>query len=350
MPCLSKYCFLSDVIGGHVLVYNSISDKYYVLNESEHNYIINIENVGICSDSNLLDSLYKEGVLVDLNKNYFDEQKYRKKIELMRTFMENVFVFNIIIDNLSDLRSKISDISFTQCIKAIKHYFDCSMSSKIKLILSYIHLDERIYKHLNILEQLLSEINYTVEITCFKKLDSITNRIIETLYNKGIKFNFAKDRDHANTFDPQRDILSYENYLSLKSMHQYFNIINANSIFSKGINPFDLLCPYLMENYYFVEHGFLIKKCPYRTLDQNNIVGIIDENRIIFNQNKNNFVLSEKRLDEDCKQCRFVYLCIGQNCKICNNRNVITCMPMKKIVNRKLNEVLRMHLLEEASE
>lgn len=345
MLCLNKYCFFSDVINNKVLIYNSSSETYAIVEESDFIYINNFLKDAISEKKELVERLHNHGFLVRNDDNCFNVQSFNQKIIAMRNCMKTMAVFNIYIDDGNDLRWTMDNSTFIQCIEAIKLYCYTIKAKTVKIILLYNKLNDRVLEHLNTIKQHIVNIDSHIVVTFVKSDDREEKDLIVELAKKNIEVHYVQDN---NSKDEHTGYLSYEKYLADKSMYHYFNILQNDTMFFKGINSFDFLCPCLMEHYFSIEYGIIIKKCSHQKNDQSNVIGIIDDNKMIFNLNANDYILSIDRLDEKCKSCCFVYLCMGQNCRVCSNSKVISCMPMRRIINRSLNYKLREYLSEES--
>ncbi len=100
-------------------------------------------------------------------------------------------------------------------------------------------------------------------------------------------------------------------------MKTYVNKVKCATVFKKDISPTDIICPRLMEHFYIIEYAQLIKKCLCGMPSPDSIIGVITDQTIILNENAKKYTLSINRIRKECEDCRYVYICMGQNCKEC---------------------------------
>lgn len=123
-------------------------------------------------------------------------------------------------------------------------------------------------------------------------------------------------------------------------MKTYVNKVKCATVFKKDISPTDIICPRLMEHFYIIEYAQLIKKCLCGMPSPDSIIGVITDQTIILNENAKKYTLSINRIRKECEDCRYVYICMGQNCKECLDDNIIGCMPLDKFIRSNLNKYL----------
>lgn len=332
MYFLNKYCFCSDEINNHTLIYNSQTDTCVILNFKELNQIYD------CKLSNELSrKLIKLGVFKSKDTNHFDINSFKEKLQKLRNVMNSTFTFYIIMqEQYLDTTWKISEQELSECIKAIKNFSLQTNTNNITLILQYNIKYEDI--------ELINKAQYDQNIVYYE-LENIKHKIIIN------KTKFPENNGQPNsktdkficqspTYDSSDFLKHSFSNLSDKSMWKYFRTIQDQHLFENKIDSFELLCPYLSENFYVIEHATLIKKCPCISCDCKNIIGVIHNAEIVLNENIYSFNLSEDKLNSDCMQCNFIYICLGQNCRVCSNNSIVACMPLGKFIRKSLNKRL----------
>lgn len=346
---INKYCFISDKIKGHILIYNSQNHAILILTSQEYDYLMEmLKKVNL--DMSKLQQIYIDyEFVVKRHKNCFDHHIFNCIIESMLINMNFYVTFLIIMEKTYGEKSWIINLAeFKECILAIANYCEKINGCNLLLILQCekTTIDELYEK---IIIDNMKNINYKIDIRTIKgnlssdniddKINNLSFSCNEQGKNKKTFFSSGNKED-VNTNIEFHEYNQDENSHSPKNMTKYISEIKKEKLFSNEISVSNVLCPNLMEHFYIIEHAKLVKKCLCQPSSHDNIIGVISDKIMMINENIKKYSLSADRLNNDCYQCRYVYICLGQNCRACLNQNIITCMPYGKFIRMNLNKKL----------
>lgn len=359
MLIFNKFCFFSSIIGKKILVYNSQNECSILLDQPIYENLLDaMENdlttmeIKSAEYKSIIDEMRKLNFLVDSKKNTFNLDIFERKIKTFHELMKSYSTYYLITETLQNNNLwNISDIEFKNCINAIKCHV---MENNIKdaLIIIKALNNDRLNYYNEIIESIFDGHKYTLQFSISNNYDRELNycsrnklNVIESVNNK--KKYYSKN-EFGSTFSKKKILYDsykpYQSYLKNKSIQMYINEFNVPTLFLQNINPLEILCPFLSDNCLIIDYGVLIKKCT-KLYDPNTIVGFINNGKIKFNKKYNEFFFSAARLHNKCLSCRYIYVCMGQNCECCTSNKVISCMPLGKIINRSLNYTLSHELM-----
>ena len=303
-----------------------MDDIYAILKKAEYENLLNYLENQNASQNDVVIQLFNLNFLVSEENYGFDKSKYLNRINSIeeRTKNHATYIIKAAITKFKE-KWEISEKEFQECIVAIKnHIIKYQINSVLILLYS---LDTQNNKWMDaIIKEHLKNVNYQV---MHKDYDTSTTRYdsVNTGTSNFLQVYRKTDEDQKNDF-------------LMKGILKYNKEIDNPTLFLKHIDPLELLCPYFLSNCYIFEYGYIIKKCPVLNESQN-IVGIINDNQIVVNKNIKEYKMAEERLRDECKTCSFVYICLGQNCLHCCHESVVSCMPLRKIIDNALTRILK---------
>ena len=334
----NKYCFFSSVIENNILIFNSQDDCTILLDQSTYNNLLSILENQQNSNEPIIKKLLELNFLVNNNSDAFDVDKFKNKISTIHRSMETYITYYLVAESISNNSSwQIKDIELIECINGIKSDIQ-DKDMKDTLIIVKVLNEDKTNHYRTIINSVLSNLKYKIEFTvvenCYSNFESIKKNVPnEGLTISELNLDYNIEKTIINLCG------SSQSFLKDKSMQLYVNEINTPRLFLQHINPLEMLCPFLLDNFLIIDYGVLVKKCT-RQYDPNTIVGFVDGGKIILNRKYSNYILGIDRLHEECLKCRYIYICLGQNCKYCPSNNIISCMPLGRMINKSLNQYL----------
>lgn len=348
MLIFNKYCFCSSIIDNYILLYNSQNDSNILLEKSTYlDLLYALESKSDVKNDSFL-KLLQLGFLIDNKKNNFDIEIFKKKINTFRKAINSYSTYYLTAEVLNNNQLwEISDAELVECVNAIKNNIQANKITDSLIILKALN-EKKVNHYYEIIDSILLDIKnvYKIKLCLSNNCESIYDRHAQSscgMYDKNDtpceNISVLDSNDNYNIDNMIVSDTSTHSFLANKSMQMYANVIEDNKLFSQRISLIEMLCPYLSDNNFIIDYGILVKKCS-KSNDPNAIVGFIDDGKIKLNKNYNKYILGIYRLHNECKMCRYVYVCMGQNCKHCSNHKIISCMPLGKVISNALTRFL----------
>ena len=337
---LNKYCFYSHIISNRVLSYDSVNEKIILLTSDEYRNLIYNSNYEL-EFSRINKEYIESGIVIEKSEICFNIKMFDKKLKLIKKRLDKFVTFLIIMEKeYYGNVYFINDEEFYDCIYAIRNYCKEMQECNLLLILKYENSNCENNRLKNI-DKILKKINYKCKIIKSNSDTLLTN---EEKNLEDFRINKTKQQQYYKKkslkYIDQLALNKYKYDSNARCAYNYMCVLKNKIIFKDQISPLDLICPNLMPHSFIIEHGALIKKCLCEPLSHDNVIGILHNKTWIFNNNINSYNLSINRLKEECITCKYIYVCLGQNCKVCYDIEVPLCIPIGKAITESLNRKL----------
>ena len=182
-------------------------------------------------------------------------------------------------------------------------------------------------------------IKYSSSLPDRNQIKNIFKKNIKFRNNKLYMFNTANSSlelliNHRVEASLNNDTDNVFSYLSTQMQNLDVGcVINIQNDI-KSIQLLSCICPCIQNKLFIIDRGGIIKQCSLPIYE--NIVGFVKDN--LFHMLEKNHETIQ--FNSKCINCRFLYVCLGYNCKYCKHSEFI-CQPRYEYMRNILTSLLK---------